>query len=116
MNGYGIRYVWPTMPRMHACIKSRWVEEKMLWVTAHEEGKPVAQIARDAHVSRKAIYKWLGRYQEAQLSGLLPRKPGAQTGTHPAAISRSVVGRILQLHEEDFGIRSIVHLLAKEEI
>lgn len=116
MNGYRIAYRWPTMPRMHACIKSRWVEEKMVWVTAHEEGKSIAQIARDAHVSRKAVYKWLGRYDTDQLSGLLPRKPGAKTGTHPAAISRSVVGRILELSDEDFGIRSIVHLLAKEGI
>lgn len=99
---------------MHNCIKSRWVEEKMLWVTAYQEGKRIAQIAREAHVSRKAIYKWLGRYEESQIFGLLPKKPGAKTGTHPAAISRSTVARILDLYEEDFGIRSIVHLLSKE--
>ncbi len=116
MNGYRINYVWPTMPRMHACIKSRWVEEKMVWVTAHEEGKSITQIARGAHVSRKAVYKWLGRYQEREFSGLLPRKPGAKTGTHPSAIERTTIAKIVALHEEDFGIRSIVHLLAKEGI
>lgn len=116
MNGYGIAYRWPTMPRMHSCIKSRWVAEKMVWVTAREEGKTVTQIARGAHVSRKAIYKWLGRYREENLTGLLPRKPGAKTGTHPMAIPRTVVSRIMALREEDFGIRSIVHLLAKEGV
>lgn len=30
MNGYGIRYLWPRMPLMHSCIKSRWVAECVL--------------------------------------------------------------------------------------
>lgn len=88
----------------------------MLWVTAHETGKTISQIAREAHTSRKAVYKWLGRYEESQISGLIPRKPGAKTGTHPKAISKVVVGKIIDLYDDDFGIRSIVHLLAKEGI
>lgn len=116
MNGFRIRYLWPKMPLMHNCIKSRWVEEKMLWVTARREGKSITQIAKEAHTSRKAIYKWLGRYENEQISGLLPRKPGARSGTHPNAIPKQAIIRILALYEEDFGIRSIVHLLTKEGI
>jgi len=88
----------------------------MLWITAHQTGKSVTQISREAHVSRKAIYKWLERYEQGQIAGLLPRKPGAKTGTHPAAICRLTVARIIDLYENDFGIRSIVHLLSKEGI
>jgi len=102
---------------MHNCIKSRWVEEKMLWVTAHEEGKSVTKIAQDVHVARKTIHKWLGRYQDLGIKGLMPQSPGAKTGTHPSALSRLIVARIIDLYEEeDYGIRSIVHLLSKEGI
>lgn len=116
MNGYRINYLWPKMPLMHNCIKSRWVEEKMLWVTAKETGKTVTEIASSAHVSRNTIYKWLERFEKGGVNNLVPQTPGAKTGTHPAAISRAIVGRILDLHEDDFGIRSIVHLLSKEGI
>lgn len=116
MNGFRINYLWPKMPLMHNCIKSRWVEEKMLWVTARQEGKTITRIASEAHVSRKAVYKWLGRYEKDQMPGLLPQKPGAKTGTHPLAIPRQTVVRIIDLYEDDFGIRSIVRLLAKENI
>lgn len=117
MNGYRINYVWPKMPLMHNCIKSRWVEEKMLWITAHQTGKTITQISREAHVSRKAVYKWLERYNQHQIAGLMPQKPGAKTGTHPAAISHAIISRIISLHEEDnYGIRSIVYLLSKEGI
>lgn len=117
MNGYGIRYIYPKMPLMHNCIKSRWVAEKMLWVTALNEGVPVTQIAQSAKVSRNTIYKWTGRFSESGVNGLLPQRPGCKTGTHPKALSRKIVSRIIELHEEeDYGIRSIVYLLGKEGI
>lgn len=117
MNGYGIRYIYPKLPLMHHCIKSRWVAEKMLWVTAYQQGKNISQISREAHTSRKAIRKWLGRFKEGGINSLFPRKPGARTGTHPSALEKNTVARILSLQrEEDYGIRSIVHLLSKEGI
>jgi len=89
----------------------------MLWVTAREEGKNISEISRGAHVSRKAIYKWLGRYEESGIAGLMPKKPGAVTGTHPSAISKRAIARVIDLYEEEnYGIRSIVHLLSKENI
>lgn len=117
MNGYGIRYIWPTMPRMHSCIKSRWVAEKMLWVTAHQEGRSVTDIAQSAKVSRNTVYKWLGRFSEGGIGNLSPQTPGAKTGTHPSRLDRCIVSRIIDLFEEDdFGIRSIVHTLGKEGV
>lgn len=117
MTSLRLRYVWPKMPLMHNCIKSRWVEEKMLWVTAHEEGKKITQIAKNVRVSRKTIHKWLARYSQGGISGLMPEKPGAKTGTHPSALSRAVIAKIIDLYEEeDYGIRSIVYLLTKEGI
>lgn len=117
MNGYGIRYIYPKMPLMHSCIKSRWVAEKMLWVTAYQEGKSITQIAKEVCVSRHTIYKWLNRFEVGGMSGLLPKRPGAKTGTHPSALSGSIISSIIKLHnEQDYGIRSIVHELKKESI
>lgn len=117
MNGYGIRYILPILPRMHHCIESRWVAEKMVWVTAHHEGQSITQIARSARVSRTTVYKWLDRFTTYGINALLPQRPGCTSGTHPSALSRSVVVRILTLHEEDdYGIRSIVHMLSKEGV
>lgn len=116
MNGYRINYLWPKMPLMHNCIKSRWVEEKMLWITAKETGKTVTDIALSAHVSRNTVYKWLERFEKGGINNLIPQTPGAKTGTHPGAISRTTVAKIIDLYEDDFGIRSIVHLLSKQNI
>ncbi|MBI2587347.1 transposase, partial [Candidatus Amesbacteria bacterium] len=105
------------MPLVHSCIKSRWVAEKMLWVTAHESGITITDIARSAHVSRKAVHKWLGRYETAGLPGLNPRKSGCVTGTHPSLLDARVVARIIHIFDnEDDRIRSIVQLLGKQGI
>lgn len=117
MNSFRIRYLWPKIPIMHNCIKSRWVAEKMLWVTAHQEGRNITQIAKDVRVSRNTIYKWLGRFEDEGISGLLPQRPGCKSGTHPKALDRNIVARIMELYEDDdYGIRSIVHQLSKENI
>jgi transposase len=117
MNGYGIRYLYPKMPLMHSCIKSRWVAEKMLWVTASQEGKSITEIAQSAKVSRNTIYKWLGRFKEGGINNLSPQIPGARTGTHPSRINNLTVIRIIELFEEEgFGLRSIVHQLLKEGV
>lgn len=116
MNGYGIRYVWPKIPSMHQCIKSRWVAEKMVWVTASQAGKSISQIAREAHTSRVTVHKWLGRFASSGLPGLYPAKPGARIGTHSSALDRLVIARILDMFGEGYGIRSTVYLLAEEGV
>lgn len=117
MNGYGIRYIYPKIPLMHGCIKSRWVNERMLWVTAHENGKSISEIARSVGVSRKCIHRWLDRFAAHGLPGLNPQKPGAKKGSHPSALDSWVVDKILNIYtNEDDRIRSIVHLLAKKNI
>lgn len=117
MNGYGIRYVWPKMPLMHQCVKSRWVAEKMIWVTAHETGKTVTEIANSAGVCRDTVYKWLDRYSTSGLSGLLPHPSGSPAGTHPSLLDKHIVAEIINVFDnEDDRIRSIVHLLSKKNI
>jgi len=117
MNGYGIRYIYPKMPLMHSCIKSRWVAEKMIWVTAHEQGASITQIAKGARVSRHTIYKWLSRFKAEGMYGLTPQRPGAKTGTHPSALTPHIIFKIMKLHDDEgYGIRSIVHQLSKEHI
>ena len=117
MNGYGIRYVWPKMPLMHQCVKSRWVAEKMIWVTAHETGKTVTEIARSAGVCRDTVYKWLDRYAASGPSGLLPRPSGCPAGTHPSLLDKHVVTEIINIFDnQDDRIRSIVHLLSQKNI
>jgi len=117
MNGYGIRYIYPKMPLMHSCIKSRWVAEKMLWVTAFQEGQSITQIAHSVKVSRHTIYKWLGRFEEGGVHGLLPQRPGAKTDTHPSALAAHIIFKIIKLYDDEgYGIRSIVHELKKEQI
>lgn len=117
MNGYGIRYIYPKMPLMHNCIKSRWVAEKMIWVTAYQQGKSITQIAQEAHVSRHTLYKWLGRFKHEGIGGLTPKAPGVKTGNHPSSISKDLVLKMIKLNDEEgYGIRSIVHELKKENI
>ena len=108
MEYYHVRYILPKIPMMHACIKSRWVEEKMIWITAHDEGKTVTDIARSAKVTRDTVYKWLGRFELEGMKGLLPRKPGSVTGTHPLRIDHGVITEIIDLFEnEDLRTREI---------
>ena len=95
MNGSRINYLWPKMPPVHNRIKSRWVEKMVLRVTARETEKTVTEIALPAHVSRNTIYKWLGRFEKGGIGSLVPQTPGAKTGTQLAAISRAIVGKII---------------------
>lgn len=88
----------------------------MLWITAKEGGKTITEIASSAHVSRNTVYKWLNRFDTGGINNLVPKTPGAKTGTHSLAIPRSLVAKIIDLYEDDFGIRSIVRVLGKEGI
>lgn len=59
--------------------------ERQAWVAEYEEGEAISEIARRHEISRKAIYKWIGRYEAAGVAGLedLSREPLH----HPQAVS-----------------------------
>src|SRR3954452_24130627 len=62
------------------------VDERMRFVIAaekHEE--PFAAICRRFGVSRRVGYKWLGRYQEAGVGGLLDRSRAPVHHSHMIA-------------------------------
>lgn len=100
MNSYHLRYLLPKIPHMHSCIKSRWVAEKMLWVTAYQEGKNITSIAQSAKVKRDTIYKWLRRYETEGITGLMPKRPGTPTGFHPSRIDPEVIDEIVNRYRD----------------
>ena len=87
---------------MHSCIKSRWVAEKIMWVTAYGQGKSISHIARSAGVTRRTIYKWIERYELEGIKGMMPRRPGSSTGFHPSRINPEVIDKIVDLYG-DYG-------------
>lgn len=102
---------------MHSCVQSRWVAEKMLWITAYEEGKSITKIARDVGVTRDTVYKWIGRYKESGISGLQPKKPGSKHGRHPFRLDPHIIDRVVEIHSEyGEGPRKIVRKLRGEGI
>lgn len=58
--------------------------EREVWVQEHQNGESIAEIARKYNISRKALYKWLARYQQFGEEGLkdLSRVPEQ----HPQAV------------------------------
>lgn len=58
--------------------------EREVWVQEHQGGESIAEIARKHNISRKALYKWLARYQQFGEEGLkdLSRVPEQ----HPQAV------------------------------
>lgn len=58
--------------------------EREVWVQEHQNGESIAEIARKHNISRKALYKWLARYQQFGEEGLkdLSRVPEQ----HPQAV------------------------------
>lgn len=116
-NNFRLRYVLPRIGFMHSCVKSRWVEEKMIWVTAYEEGKSVTEIARSAGVARDTVYKWLERYKRLGPQGLLPQRPGSPSGFHPLRTDSWVIDKIVDIYKEyGNGPRKIVRKLEKEGV
>jgi transposase-like protein len=54
----------------------------------HSGGYSVAELARRHTISRKTVYKWIGRYEEESVAGLEARSraPHTQAGAVSAAI------------------------------
>src|ERR1700677_2811852 len=70
------------------------VDERMRFVIALEKREEsFAAICRQFGVSRRVGYKWLGRYEEAGVEGLLDRSRGPLR--HSQAITEEVAERCL---------------------
>jgi transposase InsO family protein len=71
------------------------VDERMRFVMAAEkQEEPFAAVCRRFGVSRRIGYKWLARYEEAGVDGLLDRSRAPQR--HPHAIAEDVAERCLE--------------------
>jgi len=73
----------------------------------HNEGESITALAEIYHVSRKTIYKWLARHEEAGMAGLADR---ARTPLHsPTRLSDEVVAAIIAArHRWKWGPRKLL--------
>jgi transposase InsO family protein len=72
------------------------VDERMRFVIAAAEREvSFAALCRQFGVSRKTGYKWLGRYEEAGVAGLIDRSRAPLH--HPQAMSREIAERCLEV-------------------
>jgi transposase len=62
-------------------------------IAAEKHEEPFAGVCRRFGVSRRGGYKWLGRYQEAGVEGLLDRSRAPRH--HPQAIANGLLERCL---------------------
>jgi|Tabmets5t2r1_1033131.scaffolds.fasta_scaffold29705_1 putative transposase len=70
------------------------VDERMRFVMAvQEQEEAVAAVCRRFGVSRKTGYKWLGRYEEGGVEGLMDRSPAPLH--HPQAMTEEIAERCL---------------------
>ena len=71
------------------------VEERMRFVLAVEEWQEsFAAVCRRFGVSRRTGYKWLGRYQQAGVEGLLDHSRAPRH--HPHAIAEDISSNVLR--------------------
>jgi putative transposase len=74
--------------------ETRAVDERMRFVMSVEQrAEGFAAICRRFGISRKTGYKWLGRYEEAGVEGLIERSRAPHN--HPQAISEAIAERCL---------------------
>ncbi len=72
------------------------MNERMKLMMAFNEGDlGVSELARDFGVSRKTVYKWLGRYQTEGWAGLAERSRAPHH--HPNAVSAEIEREVLAL-------------------
>jgi putative transposase len=74
----------------------RWEREE--WIQEYGKGESITEIARRHGISRKAIYKWIGRYEAEGLAGLeeVSRAPHE----HPHAVSELWRERVRAARQE----------------
>jgi putative transposase len=88
--------------------------ERESWLEEYEAGEPVTEIARRHGISRKALYKWIGRYQEYGLEGLrdLSRAPH-QRPNQVEPVWRERVRAVRQAHPR-WGARKLAYKLEQQ--
>jgi putative transposase len=91
-------------------------EQRYELVRAMRAGvESVAELSRRSHVSRKTAYKWLSRYRQGGLRGLLdqPRKPERVARRTP----RYWLERLRRLRRQrpNWGTRKLHHRLGQEQ-
>lgn len=78
-------------------------------------GRPVAHVAAERGVSRPTVAKWVGRYREFGLAGLVDETSRPERS--PMAISEDIVDAILEIRRtEKWGAARIAAHLADKSI
>lgn len=62
-------------------------------------GRPVSHVAKELGVSRQCAHRWVARYRQAGLAGLMDRS--SRPGRSPAATAPNVAARLLQLRRAE---------------
>lgn len=79
------------------------------------DGRPIAHVAADAGISRPTVSKWVGRYREHGVAGLVDESSRPERS--PMAISEDIVDAILELRRrEKWGAARIAAHLADKGI
>ena len=76
-----------------------WEREE--WIAEYEAGETVSEIARRHGISRKALYKWLRRYEAEGVAGL--EDASRAPLQHPRAVSELWRERIRAARQEHYG-------------
>jgi transposase InsO family protein len=75
------------------------MDERVHLIALWNEGQmTVSQLSRSFGVSRKTVYKWLARYEQAGAAGLPDSAPIAHR--HPHATPEGIVAALLELRKE----------------
>ena len=78
------------------CLESCVVDKRMRFVMAVEEqAESFAAVCRRFGMSRRIGYKWLGRYEEAGVAGLVDRSRAPHG--HPQAMTDAIAERCLEV-------------------
>ena len=82
------------MPWKETCS----MDERIRFISGYLEGKlSVTQLCADAGISRKAGYKWIGRYEREGPRGLIERSRARHEQGHRTAADK--VERIIQVRK-----------------
>ena len=100
------------MPWNETCVMDLKVQLIADWLRG-EHG--VSALALGYGVSRKTVYKWIRRYQEAGVEGLAERSRAPHSRPH--AVTEEVAERIIAVKHEHpaFGPKKIIDLLRSEQ-
>lgn len=92
------------------------MDERMRFIVEHQRGEVgVAELCRQAGISRKTGYKWLARYREGGPDGLMERSSAPRR--RPNAVATTVVEQVLAARaaHPTWGPKKLVAWLGKRE-